>query len=367
MKILHIETGRQLAGGPQQVITLMRGLEQHDVDSTLLCPADSAVGKMAKQANLKVKLVPYKGEHDFRLARVIQEMVQKNHFDLVHAHSRRGADNYTAFAVRRTRVSAILTRRVINMENSMIARIKYRSFDRIVAVSEAVDRSLKRQRVDGDRRKVIYDGVEIKDYSDPYSRDTLLAEFDLPEDAVVIGNVGRFTENKGQLKLLEAFCLLNKAHPQLHLVLFGEGEMLDDLLDFVESRGLDGQVHFAGFRTDMPKWYASLDMLVHTATLEALSVALLEASASGVPLIAYDNGGVSEVIRHMLNGLLVKPNSIVELAEAIERLLAKPHLRRRMGIAAKEYCVKLFSAKRMIQQYYHLYDEVINGHIKMQA
>ena len=360
MKILHIETGRHLAGGPQQVVTLMKGLEKLGVDSTLLCPDDSAVAILAKEAQLKVKKVPYKGEHDFSLAKVIKDTALDRKFDLMHAHSRRGADHYTAFAARRSKVPAILTRRVINMENGLLAGIKYRSFQRIVAVSEAVDRSLKRQRVVASSRKLIYDGIEPQDYSAPYTREQLTQEFNLPDNAIVMGNVGRFTENKAQLSLLQAFTLINEALPNLHLILFGDGEMLDELIDYVSHHNLSDQVHFAGFRNDMPKWYASLDMLVHTASLEALSVALLEASISGLPLIAYNNGGISEIIRHTFNGLLVQSNAIDQLARAIERLVKKPRMRQQMGKVAKENCEKYFTAERMAQQYKDLYQEVLD-------
>ena len=367
MKILHIETGRQLAGGPQQVVTLMKGLQAHGVDSTLLCPDDSAIAKLAKSAQLKVKKVPYKGEHDFSLIKAIRETAQERHFDLMHAHSRRGADTYTAIAARRTKIPAILTRRVINLENNFIAGPKFRSFKKVVAVSEAVERSLKRQRVDSDLRMTIHDGINLQDYTESYSREHLLNEFGLPENAFIIGNVGRFTENKGQLSLLKTFTLINKKYPQTHLILFGEGEMLDDLVDFVAEHQLTEQVHFAGFRMDMPKWYGALQVVVHTAMLEALSVALLEASASGVPLIAYNNGGISEVIRHMHNGLLVQPGQVDQLADAIQRLLESRTLTKRLAENAKIMCAQNFSADRMVRQYYQLYSEILHTQSAMKA
>ena len=367
MKVLHIETGRNLAGGPQQVVTLMKGLETHGVDSTLLCPEDSAVAELAKSAQLKVKRVSFKGEHDFSFIKAIKETAKDRYFDLLHAHSRRGADTYTAIAARQTRIPAILTRRVINVENNFIAGPKFRSFKKVVAVSEAVERSLKRQRVNADRRMTIHDGIILENYTEQYSRQHLLEEFGLPENAFIIGNVGRFTENKGQLSLLEAFTLIYKKYPQAHLILFGEGEMLDDLLHYVSQHQLSERVHFAGFRLDMPKWYGALQVVVHTAMLEALSVALLEAGASGVPLIAYNNGGISEVIRHMQNGLLVQPGQIDQLADAMQRLLESRSLTERLAKNSKKVVTENFSSERMVSQYLQLYSEILNAKNSMQA
>ncbi|MBT8141049.1 MAG: glycosyltransferase family 4 protein [Gammaproteobacteria bacterium] len=360
MKVLHIETGRQLAGGPLQVITLMKGMRENGQESMLLCPQDSAIARVAKQAELPVTTVAYQGEHDVSLVRAIRRTARSEGVEILHAHSRRGADLYTAFVARRTRIPAILTRRVINMENALIGGIKYRSYQRVVAVSEAVERSLKRQRVDASLRTVIHDGVDFSDFDKPYPRQKYLEEFGLPENAVIAANVGRFTENKSQLSVLQAFTLIYEALPRLHLVLFGSGEMQDDLEDFVIANKLEGRVHFAGFRNDMPNWYAAMDMLVHTASLEALSVSLLEASANAVPMIAYNNGGIYEIIRHTFNGLLVQPRAVDQLAHAIERLYRKPDMRKKMGATAKDYCEKFFTAEQLVSKYQELYTQVLS-------
>jgi len=367
MKILHIETGRRLAGGPQQVVTLMQGLEKIGVESTLLCPDDSAVATLARQAELKVKKVIYKGEHDVRLIKAIKQTAQSRRFDLLHAHSRRGADIYTAIAARLSKVPAVLTRRVINIDSSFLSEFKYKSFKKIVAVSEAVDHSLKRQNVYPENRLVIHDGLNFDNYIEQYSREHLLKEFALPENAFVIGNVGRFTENKGQLSLLQAFALIHQAYPQAHIIFFGEGEMYEDLVEFVAANDLNKQVHFAGFRQDMPKWYSALTVVVHTAMLEALSVALLEASANGVPIIAYNTGGVSEVVQHMHNGLLVESGNIDKLAQAIEKILASRALAAKFSEAALKRTAELFSADLMVKKYHQLYSEILGLKFSIQV
>lgn len=362
MNVLHIETRRHLSGGAKQVITLMRGLKQHGVESTLLCADDSVVAEYAQAAKLPVKLIDYRGSHDFSLIKKIREAAIETRSDLIHAHSGRGTADYSAVFARRFDAPVLLTQRTIRKERRLLSGFKYRSFSRIASISEAVDRSLKRQRVDAAQRHVIYDGVDFTDFSKPHPRSTLLEEFDLPVDAVILGNVGRFNENKGQLNLLQTFLLLYKKYPKLHLVLFGNGEMLDELLDFIEDNGLTGRVHIAGFKTDLPKWYASLDILVHTAKQEALSVVILEANANSVPAIAYNTGGVAEIIEHARSGLLVQPGQIPQLADAIERLLDDPKLRNKMGQRARVLCNKSFTSERMCTKYFSLYQEMIQDY-----
>jgi len=101
--------------------------------------------------------------------------------------------------------------------------------------------------------------------------------------------------------------------------------------------------------------------------LEALSVALLEAGASGVPLIAYNNGGISEVIRHMKNGLLVQPGEIDQLADAIVRLLESRTLTHRLAENSKKICERNFSSDRMVTQYLQLYNEILTTERSMRA
>ena len=362
MNVLHIETRRHLSGGAKQVLTLMRGLKQHGVESTLLCADDSVVAEFAQAEKLPVRLVDYRGSHDFSLLRKIRETAIETRCDLIHAHSGRGTADYSALFARRFDAPVLLTQRTIRNNRRLLSGFKYRSFTKIASISEAVDRSLRDQDVPESQRSVIYDGVDFSDFSRPHPRSTLLEEFDLPVDAVILGNVGRFNENKGQLNLLQTFLQLYEKYPKLHLVLFGNGEMLDELLDFIEENDLSGRVHIAGFKSDLPKWYASLDLLVHTAKQEALSIVILEANANSVPAIAYNTGGISEIIEHARSGLLVQPGQIDQLADAIERLLNDPVLHNSMGQKAQAICQKTFTSERMCAKYFSLYEEMVKNY-----
>jgi len=211
LNILHIETGRHLAGGPKQVLTLMQGLKTRNVLSTLLCPDNSEIAVAAKKLGLSVRAVPYKGEHDIKFAKHIKQVVKQLKPDVIHVHSRRGADTFASWFARFSKVPAILTRRVVNHESGFVANFKFKPYKKIIAVSEAVNLILKRQGIEEKRRSVIYDGVDSSEFSNLIARPQFLREFELPDNALIFANVGRFTENKNQADSIEAFSLMAEA------------------------------------------------------------------------------------------------------------------------------------------------------------
>ena len=258
-------------------------------------------------------------------------------------------------------IPTILTQRTVRAEHRLISRLKYRSYDKIAAVSQSVESGLLRQRTPRQKIELIYDGVNLADYAEPYARSELREALGIPHDARIIGNVGRFNLKKGQLDLLETFIELSAQYPDLHLLLFGNGEMLDELLDFIDNNGLTGRAHIAGFKSDLPKWYASLDLLVHTAIQDALSVVIMEAMANAVPVIAYNRDGINEIIQHAKTGLLVQPGEKDQLEDAISRVLDDQSMYKRMSKAARTVCRREFNSDRMSRQYAEIYSSLVEG------
>ena len=337
----------------------MQGLKPYGVHSRLLCPQGSAIAQLAKQQSLTCQAVPYKGEHDLVFSKHIKKCLKLFQPDLVHVHSRRGADLYAAWASRFTKVPFLLTRRVVNQESSLLTNFKFRAYEHIVAVSKAVELVLKKSGVPENKRSIIFDGVDISNSKRLISRPEFLREIGLPENALVIANVGRFTENKNQFDAIEAFSLMADSVPRAHLVFFGEGKLQAELEDRVSQRGLEKRVHFAGFKQNLPYWYGGIDILLHTARLEALSVAILEAAACGIPCVAYANGGINEVVLHNRTGYLAQNSKIDQLAKELHRLLRNSVLREKMGLEARARAEELFSQEKMCSEYYALYRSLI--------
>jgi glycosyltransferase involved in cell wall biosynthesis len=120
-------------------------------------------------------------------------------------------------------------------------------------------------------------------------------------------------------------------------------------------------VTFAGFRTDLPQILPCLDLVVHPALMEGLGISLLQAAAAGEPIVAVAAGGMPEVVRDGVNGLLVPPADSPALAAAINRLLADPGLRRRFGAAGKELVREKFSVAGMVEGNLQVYWQLLDN------
>ena len=134
---------------------------------------------------------------------------------------------------------------------------------------------------------------------------------------------------------------------------------MDEVRKLAESLGLAGEVHFLGQRRDVPDLLNAMDIFVLPSYSEGLSLALLEAMAAGLPVIATAVGGLPEVVTDGDNGLLIPPRDAAALAGALERLLADPALAQRLGANAREHVREHFSLDRLGREINEIYGELV--------
>ena len=359
MKVLHVETGMHLYGGALQVAYLVGGLAARGVESLLVCPFGSAIAAEGFPEKVSVFATPMRGDLDLPFAWRIRRMVKQYHPDLVHLHSRRGADWLGGIGAGLAGVPAILSRRVTNPEPRWLVPVKYRLFDKVIAISRAVAVELTAAGVPEEQIRVVHSAVPRPDPLAQHSRDELLREFGLPTDALIIGMAAQFIPRKGHEVLLDALPAVLARYPNARFLLFGRGPLADRARRRVEQNGWSRLVLFPGFRSDLPDYLGSLDLLVHPALDEGLGIILLQACAAGVPVIATPVGGIPEVVTDRVNGLLVPPGEAEALAAAIMRLLEAKDLRIRLGRAGRERVERNFSVERMVEGNLGVYREVL--------
>jgi glycosyltransferase involved in cell wall biosynthesis len=361
MKILHVETGRHLYGGPQQVIYLVSALLERGHDCTLVCPPETGVDSAARSAGIQVRNLFCAGDLDLPFAYRLTQYIQATGPDLVHCHSRRGADILGGLAASFADVPAIVSRRVDNTEMRLMAALRYRPFRKIIAISEAIAAVLRDHDVDADRIKVIRSAVDTTRFEKPVNRDAFLKEFGIPKDAIIIGAAGQLIPRKGHRYLLQAIADLRHKHPEIRLIIFGEGHLNNQLRAQAASLGLGEVVKFAGFREDLDDFMGAFDIFVHPALAEGLGVATLKAAAAGVPVIGFNAGGLPEAVVDGETGILVSPENVEELRTAIATLIDDVDLRHRMGAAGQQRMQSEFSIDTMADKHDEFYESVLNG------
>jgi glycosyltransferase involved in cell wall biosynthesis len=207
--------------------------------------------------------------------------------------------------------------------------------------------------------EVIPTGIDLTPFQLDGDPAKVRAELGLPPDAYVFGTVGRLERPKGHVYLLRAFEQVVKTNARARLVLVGDGSLAKPLQEEAARLGLAERVAFAGSRRDVPYLLRAMDVFVFPSLWEGQGLALVEAMASGLPVVASRVGGVSEVITDGTCGQLVPPGSPEALADAMLAVMASPARAREMGAAGRARAEAVFGASRMIKRLEDLYLEVV--------
>jgi len=359
MQVVHLETGRHLYGGAQQVLYLLDGLARMGVSNTLVCPPDSAIGTAAGNAGVKVQTLPMAGDLDVGFGRRFGQWLVANKPDLLHVHSRRGADMWGGLAARRAGVTAVLSRRVDSPDLPLLGRIKYGMYQRVIAISAEIQTQLRMTGVPDSKLRLVHSAVDERACQPDWTRAQFRAAFGLQDDELAVICVAQLIVRKGQAILLDAWPKVLEQCPQARLILFGQGAEKARLQDQVRQLGLTETVRFAGFREDILSFLGHADLLVHPALREGLGICLLEAQAAGLAIVATRAGGIPEAVADAVSGLLVPPQNPSELAAAISELLRDPDKRSRLGVGGRMQVTQNFSVQSMVSGNLKVYDELL--------
>jgi glycosyltransferase involved in cell wall biosynthesis len=358
MRVVHIETGRHLYGGGRQVRYLIAGLAARGVTNALVCVRGGALATNPPPA--EVVPLAIGGDLDFRAIGRLRRALRALAPDLVHVHSRRGAELFGGVASALESLPAVLTRRVDSSEPKLWARLKYARYGAVIALSVAIERQLVSAGIARDTIHRIPSAVDLERYRpDVRARERLRSAYGLPEDALVIGVVAQLIARKRHAWLIEALPELIHRWPTVRVLSFGRGPLAAKLETRVGALGLQRHVRFAGFRDDLPALLPGFDVLAHPAEREGLGVALLESASCGVPVVACAVGGVVDVVRHERTGLLVPADDPAAFRRALEHLLRDADERRRLGDAARADVAARFGVEALVTAHERVYSAVL--------
>jgi len=293
------------------------------------------------------------------LVRDLRRLLDEENIDLVHCHRHKAA-LYGTLAVRSGsgKIPVVVTVHGLKRSRTLLRRLTNRYLlsrvTKVVAVSRAVREDVLRANpfpAPG-KVEVIYNGIDI-------SRYPLRSRRGGRRDGFLFGSVGRLTPTKGYDLLLAAFAALSIKDARL--VIAGEGPMRERLEGEARRLGLAGRVTFAGFKEDVRSFLMDLDFFVLPSRAEGLSLALLEAMATGVPVIATETGGIPEVLHDPAVGCLVPEGSVDALRRAMAGVTAwTPERYGAMVAAARKRIEDAFSIESMTRKMEHLYQDILS-------
>lgn len=359
MRVLHVEAGRHVYGGGRQVLLLASGLQARGIDTHLVCPRGSAIATEAGGLGLAVTEIPWGGDLDLAVWARLVGLIRHVAPDLVHVHSRRGADVWAGLAARTCQRRAVLSRRVDNPLRPGHRWLMGRAYARVITISAGIREVLTSAGVPPARVRCVPSAVELAAQPQPCRRAQAFAALGLRAEDRPVGMVAQLIRRKGHDVLLQALPQVIAREPRLRVLLFGRGKRHHDIAARVAKLGLTGHVRLLGYREDLPQLLPCLEFLVHPAWMEGLGVSLLQAGGEEIPAIATRVGGIPEVIVDGVTGALVAPGDADALAARMIAWLADPALVRAYGRELRAHIRSRFSLDAMVEGNLAVYREVL--------
>ena len=362
VNLLLFITELNIGGAERIVEQLATRLPRDRYDVKVACLyAPEAVGADIRAAGIPVIHLDMRSKLDLRAPYRLFRLLREQNIHILHAHLFH-ANLLAATIGRLAQTPAIIaTRHSVEMgggHREWINRLVRSSRDAVVTVSrEVYEAEARRSGIDPGKLVMIPGGVKISDFDevDQVLVKRLRDEWGIQPESYLIGTVGRFVEPKGYIYLLDTLVRLRGQTSEVKALLVGGGALRPAMEEKAEALGLSDSVIFTGIRRDVPEILALLDVFVLPSLWEGLPIALLEAMAAGLPVVATRVGGVPEVVVDGVTGLLVPPRDPGALSEAVLTLLQAPDLRRKMGQAGQERVREHFSVERMVKQTEDLY------------
>ena len=232
-----------------------------------------------------------------------------------------------------------------------------RTCARVVAVSDFIRRDALAHGVPEERVAVVRNPFSLPEPLPHETRAVVRAELGVPPDARLIGMVARLDRTKGQRETIQAFGRVVRADPDARLVFVGgqaqagSGMSVAELRAIADATDYGERILVAGNRSDVPKLLAAFDVFVHPSRQDASPYAVMEASASGLPVVGWDDGGVAEIVADGVTGLLAPLDEVGGLGDRLLRLTTDASLARAMGAAGRRRIAELFVPERSAAQF----------------
>lgn len=362
--VLHV---MQVAGAEVLVAETIRRLRR-EINATVFClDAIGAIGEQLRREGTTIICLHRKPGRDWSLSKRLADASKAEKIDVMHAHQ------YTPFFY------AALSRIFNNTDYRLIFTEHGRHYpDHIGAVRRNVNRMILSRYADvinaccrfsanalavkdGFSCKpidVIENGIDFQRYQSSVNKYASKLKLGLAPEKRYIACVARFHPVKDHFTLIKSFANLADDISDVELLLIGDGELRESLTQLCSELKISDRVQFLGIRSDVAEILQAVDIFSLTSLCEAASLTVLEAMASGLPVVITDVGGNPEMVRDGIEGFLTPRQDVQAIASAFKKLLHQPELALSMGQAGKQRVQQHYSLSGTIDRYYQLYRQL---------
>ena len=367
-RVLYIIATLPIGGAEEHLKTVVANIDSYGFKPTVCCIGEKGlIGEEIESLGVEViTLGRMKGKgFDPRIIKGLMALIKEREIDIIHTHLYH-ANMYGRAAALAARVPVVATEHNVyksyKKKRSVINRLLAKRTDSMIAVSMAVkDEICKRDSIDPAKVEVIYNGIEVERFKVPDAEEKRRAKvaLGLEPDIIVAGTISRLSKQKGHTYLLRAFADLTRSFPELKLLVVGSGPLEDELKSQAEKLGLSESVIFTGARRDVPEILKALDIFVMPSLWEGFPVSLLEAFATGLPVVVSPVGGVVDAVKDRVSGLYVEPEDVDGLVAQISKLLKDNEMATGLGTEARKVVEESFSVSCMVDSLAELYTDVL--------
>lgn len=343
--ILYLHAGAEMYGADKILLELVSGLNSKRFHPIVVLPEHGILEKRLKENNIETYVIPYpilrrkyfnvRGIWQYvstyySSSKQIEKLVKKKNISLIHVNTAAVLEGI--YLKKKLKVKMVWHIHEIILSPAIVGKtLNYlvgKYSDQCIAVSEAVKNNLlKSGYFKPDQIDVIYNGVDSHKFTPSLDSGYLYSEWNIPKNAIKVGMIGRVNAWKGQDHFLEALTPLLNQYPNLYLFIIGSAFTgqewrVNNLKEKIAKNQNSKRIIYSEFRTDNNYIQNFLNLLVLPSTNpDPLPTVVLEAMASGTPVVGYRHGGVTEMIRNGKDGLLAEVNNPVDMRQKVEWIL----------------------------------------------
>jgi glycosyltransferase involved in cell wall biosynthesis len=370
MKVAHLIDALGWGGAQTLLLTFAKTARQFDVETVIIGvkpdPTHSPLPEMLKEAGAQVVIYSFTKLYDPRAVPTIADFLKKERVDVIQTHLSH-ANIYGCMAGKLANIPSIATlhntkarsQGRTGMRQSVEHFCLRNGATRVIAVGQNVATAFSKV-IEQERMDIIPNAVTPGIVISPDERTALRAGLVGDPARPLLIAVGRLTGQKGYDDMIAAFAQAAKPHPDAALVIVGTGELESNLRQQAASLGLAKKVYFTGSRSDVPRLLAASDIYLNTSHWEGLSIAMLEAMAAGLPVVATRVGDAEKLLSNG-GGLLVEARSVEAFAAALTRLLDSPQDRLTMGQTARQFVDANYAARPWFEKLLNTYARAQEG------
>tara|TARA_B100002049_G_scaffold59795_1_gene42931 strand:- start:1144 stop:2286 length:1143 start_codon:yes stop_codon:yes gene_type:complete len=376
IKILHVITHLPIGGAQDNTLYTVELLDKEKYDISLCCNLDGELVERAKKVEaVKLFDIPFLGREvspyrDIRAFLSLYKLFKEEDFTIIHTHSSK--------AGLLARLAAVLNKTPIVIHtihgfafNDFMNMFKKNFFiyvekllakwtDVLITVSNLNKKKIIDLNIAHENKiKNIYSGIDLSLFTNKRN-DEFRKELNLENDHLLLGSVGRLSNQKDPITMIEAFGIISKPFPNAHLALVGDGELKGKILEKIDQLKLNDRIHLTGNKNNPWSVYHSMDLFIMSSIYEGLGRSITEALSCGVPVVCTDVEGVPEIVRDNITGILVRPKDSNKLADAIIRTLNDMETAKKMAEEGRRFVNDNFDVNKMVNDIDSLYNTLLS-------